>query len=148
MQHDSSDQPELPADFSVEDILRAPLRARDPEEALAAALRQSEDEVRSALWELDFAVQELEWLRRGAVREEQLVRSIVSQIVYSARNVERFPLDHLPLPEDLCEELSERFARLTEAIGDMPAESTGHDDIAAAHERLRAHLELRGVDVG
>lgn len=147
MQHDPSEQPELPADFSVEDILRAPLRAREPEEALAAALRRSEDEVRSALWELDFALQELEWLRRGAVGEGQLVRSIASQIACTARNVERFPLDHLPLPEDLCEELAERFARLTEAIGDMPAEWAGHEDIAAAHERLRVHLERRGVDV-
>jgi hypothetical protein len=147
MQDDPGNEQRPPADFSVEDILRAPRWGREPDEA-AAARRQHVSEARAALWELDFALQELEWLRRGAAREALLVRSIASQIDRTAGGLAGFPPDDLPLPDDLREALAERFARLAEAIRDLPDEWVDDEAIAAARDRLRAHLEVRGVDVG
>jgi hypothetical protein len=130
-----------PDDFTVEDILRAPPPPAEPgPEELAR-------EARSALWELDFALQEIDWLRREGVREGRLVRSIISQIQYGTRHLGRFPAAPGPLPDDLCEELRERFARLTEELEALPTGWVGHEDLLGAHARLRAVLERRGVEL-
>lgn len=130
-----------PADFTVEDILRA---ARPPAEPGPEEL---EREARSALWELDFALQEIEWLRREGVREGALMRSIISQIRYGTRHLGRFPAAPGALPDELREELGERFARLTEELDALPDSWAAHEDLLAALAQLRAALERRGVEL-
>jgi hypothetical protein len=146
------EEPRLPREFDVEDILSAPLEAREPEGDEGARRPPSprvapEQEARAALWELDFALQELDWLQHGQVHEHAMIQSIVSQILYAVRNVSGFPVDDLPMPDDLNDELAERFGRLTEAIEDLPSEWADHEDVHAAHARLRSQLALRGVEV-
>jgi hypothetical protein len=133
-------------EISVDAILRAPMAASDPEQDIVAG-RVAED-ARSALWELDFALQELEWLAHESAREGPLLASIVSQMIYSARHVERFPVWRLGLPDDLAGDLAERVARLDQAIEELPEHLAADRDLVAAHERLRGSLRLRGVDVG
>lgn len=142
---DPRSHPRLPADFSVEDILAAPVEADDCRGNRDA--RQPEREVRAAVWELDFALQELDWLRQGGAHEAQLVQSIIAQLAYTACYVERFPVSAILLPEDLCDELADRFARLTEAIDVMPSPWSDHDDLREARLRLGTGLKLRGVNV-
>lgn len=135
----------MPADFSVEDILRAPLGAREPPPRPEPV--QPDQEARAALWELDFAIQELEWFRREGVDERPLLQSVARQIVTGTVHVEHFPLERLPLPEDLNDALADRFLRLTEALEDLPPGWVGHEDLARAHSCLRNSLERRGVEV-
>lgn len=142
---DPDDDPGLPPDFTVEDILGAPLEAHEPGERAPAVA--PEQEARAALWELDFALQELEWLRRGEVREQPLVESVARQIALGARHVAAFPVGLGPLPDELRWELGDRFARLVEALDGLPAGWDTHEDVVAAHEQLRSELERRGVDV-
>lgn len=142
---DPSDEPRLPADFSVQDILGAPLEAREPGERAPAVA--PEQEAKAALWELDFALQELEWLRLREVSERPLLQSVARQIVLGARHVETFPVALLPLPDALREELAERFERLGDALDELPPGWAGHEDLLGAHARLRAGLRERGVDV-
>lgn len=142
---DPSDDPGLPRDFSVRDILGAPLEAREPE--VRRPVVAPEQQARAALWELDFALQELDWLRRGEVREQQLVESVARQIALGARHVEAYPLGLLPLPGDLRAQLADRFSRLADALDDLAPGWRSHEDLTGAHERLRAGLEQRGVDV-
>jgi hypothetical protein len=135
-------EPRLPDDFSVEDIVRAGRPETPPPPRVAPA-----DEARGALWEMDFAIQQLGWFERTGVRAPMLARSVANQLLTTARNVERFPVAWLPLPDDLRHELGERFARLSDALSGLPDEWADHAEIVAAHERLRARLEERGVDV-
>lgn len=128
-----------PEDFTVEDILRA-APARPGPARLAR-------EARSALWELDFALQEIDWLRREGVREGTLVRSIVCQIRYGARHLGHFSAAPGQLPGDLCDELSERFARLTNELDALPPGWAGHEDLRGALAQLRAGLERCGVEL-
>jgi hypothetical protein len=139
------DQHSRTDEISVDAILRAPMAASDPEQDIVSG-RVAED-ARSAIWELDFALQELEWLTHESAREGPLLASIVSQLIYSARNVERFPVWRLGLPDDLAGELAERVARLDQAIEELPEQLAADQELVAAHERLRGSLRLRGVDV-
>lgn len=145
---DPDDAPRLPADFSVEDILRTPLSAREPASLSAGGARVDPvQEAAAALWELDFALQELAWFRREDVDERPLLQSVARQLTTATLLVERFPLQHLPLPADLSEALSERFERLSDALEDLPVGWSGHEDLARAHVHLRGSLERRNVDV-
>lgn len=136
----------LPADFSVEDILRAPLEAREPAPSRPGGSPVAPDQLaRAALWELDFALQELEWFRREGVEERPLLQSVARQIVTGTVHVERFPIDDLPMPEDLEEALADRFARLGDALEDLPPGWAGHEDLRQAYSCLRSSLERRGV---
>lgn len=142
---DSRHGPRLPADFSVDDILRAPLGASEP---VPGGLPVGADqEARAALWELDFALQELTWFRHEGVDEGPLLQSVARQIVRGAVQVERFPLEQLPLPDDLNEALAERFARLSDALEELPSGWVGHEDVVRAHSCLRNSLECRDVQV-
>ena len=129
----------------MQDLLNAPLLAREPGERSPAVA--PEQEARAALWELDFALQELEWLRRDDVRERPLLQSVARQIALGARHVEAFPVSLLPLPDGLRDELADRLERLDDALGDLPPGWAGHEDLLAAHARLRTGLAARGVDV-
>jgi hypothetical protein len=157
---ESHDEPRLPDDFTVEDLVGAPLDPsarhpaepwREPPEEEPPEGEPAEDraarEARGALWEIDFALQELEWLGRGVARGEQLVQSIVSQILYAVQSVERAPPAEEVLPDELRGQLADRFESLTDAIERMPEEWSGHPGVTSAHERLRSGLERRGVDV-
>jgi hypothetical protein len=135
------DDPELPDDFTVEDILRAPL-----ESGRASAIDPAR-EARGALWELDFALQQLAWFQREGVQERPLLESIAQQLTYGTRSVERFPTGAPGLPAELAMELAERFARLTEALDALPPGWAGHEDLLLAHARLRTSLGQRGVDL-
>jgi hypothetical protein len=142
--HDPGNVPRLPADFSVEDILRVPAAAREP----AAPPRVEPDqEARAALWELDFALQELHWFRRKGVDEQPLLQSVARQIAVATAHVGRFPLPALPMPADLSDALADRFARLSDALEDLPPGWSGHEDLVQAHSRLRSALDQRDVDV-
>lgn len=136
---DDDDAVRPPDDFTVEDILRAARAGPGPDELARDA--------RSALWELDFALQEIDWLRREGVREGTLVRSIVCQIRYGARQLGRFSAAPGRLPDDLCDELGERFARLTDELDALPPGWAGHEDLRGALEQLRAGLERCGVEL-
>lgn len=138
----------LPEDFSVEDILRTPVEAREPAAPPSGAVPiEPDQEARAALWEFDFALQELDWLRREGVDERRLLQSVAHQIATATAHIESFPLELLPMPEDLVEALADRFARISDALEDLPPGWIGHEDLMLAHGRLRSNLERRGVDV-
>jgi len=140
----SEHQPRLPDDFGVEDILAAPRLAREP----SATRVDPGAEARAALWEIDFALQQLEWLAHASpIREDDVVASVAAQIDYATRNVTRFPVDDLPLPEELAEELADRFRWLSDAIDRMPEEWARDERVRTAQERLHSQLALRDVDV-
>lgn len=146
---DPDDAPRLPADFTVEDILRTPARPGEPTSLPAGGARvDPAQEATAALWELDFAIQELAWFRREGVDERPLLQSVARQLTTATVLVERFPLQYLPLPVELSVALSERFERLSDALEDLPAGWSGHEDLARAHAHLRGSLERRDVDVG
>lgn len=146
---DPHDAPRLPAHFSIDDILRAPSEAREPAPLPVGGARvEPAQEARAALWELDFALQELDWFRREGVDERALLQSVARQITTATTHVERFPLQSLPMPADLSEALARRFERLSDALADLPPGWTGHEDLVRAHSRLQSNLDRRGVDVG
>jgi hypothetical protein len=146
---DPRDAPRLPADFSIDDILRVPAEAREPAPPPVCGARvEPAQEARAALWELDFAVQELAWFRREGVDERPLLQSVARQITTATMHVERFPLQSLPMPADLSEALAERFERLSDALADLPPGWFGHEDLGRARSRLQSNLDRRGVDVG
>ena len=133
----------LPEEFTVEDILRAP--PHNPRPLTADDAERAENEARTAVWEMGFAIQEFTWLRAGAARAEALVASITSQLHYSAGCLERYPVDLLPLPDELAATLAERFEQLADEVEHLEPPWAEDVPLQEAYVRLRTSLELRGV---
>lgn len=133
-------------DFSVEDIVDAPLAVYEDDSGLARAERCRHG-LLEALESLDFVLQMLRWSELRVERKPLFLGSIANLLLRAAHSARvAVPLAAYA-PEDLCRELGERARHLTYGLEHMPDDLALPEGVWRAHRRLLETLQDVGVDI-
>lgn len=133
-------------DFSVEDILDAPLAVYEDDSDLARAER-CRHRLLEALESLDFVSQMLRWSEQTVERKPLFLDSIAHLIGRAAGSARLAVPLAAHAPEDLGTKLGERARHLTYRLEHMPDDLPPHEGVWRAHRQLLETLQDLGIDV-
>lgn len=160
--HDDADQTAEPLVLTVDDILDArPTGSAvegdadaDVHAAVEVQRDRAEREAQTALWDLEFALEQLRWLEqtdwsdRRADADLNLLDSVAGQVQRAGQRLARTPAVEGLVPDELLMQLRDAYWRLTGTMDRLPRRWSGRADLGRHCDRLRDALRARGVDPG